>query len=80
VTIQWSHPTQREDGKYLELNEIGGYEIRVRNSGSTSFTSYTIAGNATTSYSLNNYLSTMSVEIAVYDTQGVYSEFVSITN
>lgn len=29
VTVEWSHPNERENGAYLELSEIGGYEIRV---------------------------------------------------
>src|SRR5690606_21524289 len=28
--LSWSHPTQRENGEYLELDEIGGYELRYR--------------------------------------------------
>jgi hypothetical protein len=80
ATIRWSHPTQRENGDYLELDEIGGYEIRVRPSGTAVYTYYPIVGNQTTSYPLNNYLSTMTVEIAVYDTQGLYSQFVTVSN
>lgn len=80
VTIQWSHPTQRENGDYLELNEIAGYEIRVRPANSSTFSSYPISGNQTTSYVLNNYVATMIVEIAVYDTEGLYSEFVAVNN
>jgi uncharacterized protein YcfL len=80
VTIQWSHPIERENGSYLELNEIGGYEIRVVNRQTSAYTSHLIAGNSTTQYTLNNYQTTMSIEIAVYDTQGLYSEFVPVTN
>lgn len=80
VTIQWSHPTQRENGAFLELSEIGGYDIRVRPANSTSFSSYPIPGNQTTSYVLNNYSNTMIVEIAVYDTDGIYSQFVTVSN
>lgn len=80
VTIQWSHPAERENGNYLELNEIGGYEIRIFDPRISNYTSIQIPGNSTTSYTLANYLSTMTIEIAVYDTQGLYSEFVSVTN
>jgi hypothetical protein len=78
VTVQWSHPTQRENGSYLELSEIGGYEIRVRTTGSSSYTTYKINGNSTTSYTLPAYSSNMTVEIAVFDTTGVYSSFVTV--
>ena len=78
VTIQWSHPTQRENGAYLELHEIGGYEIRVRTSGNSSYTTYRITGNTTTSYTLPAYNSDTSVEIAVFDTAGIYSSFIVV--
>lgn len=80
VTIQWVHPTQRENGDYLELDEIGGYEIRVRPANSSSYTYHTITGNQTTNYVLGNYTSTMTIEIAVYDAEGLYSQFVPVSN
>jgi hypothetical protein len=80
VTIQWAHPNERENGTYLELDEIGGYEIRVFNPATAAYKYYPIAGNSTNSYTLSNYLTNMTIEIAVYDTQGLYSEFVSVTN
>jgi hypothetical protein len=79
VTIQWSHPTERENEDYLMPEEIGGYEIRVR-TGNGTYTYYPIEGNQTTSYVLSNYTSNMIVEIAVYDTDGLYSEFVTVSN
>jgi hypothetical protein len=80
VTIQWSHPTEREDGSYLTLDEIGGYEIRTKAASASFYTRYTITGNNTTNYLLNSYLTGMSVEIAVYDTKGLYSTFVTVSN
>lgn len=80
VTIQWSHPNQRENGDFLELNEIGGYEIRTRPLNSAVYSYFTIQGNQTTSYVLNNYVSTTTVEIAVFDNKGLYSQFVTVSN
>jgi hypothetical protein len=79
VTIQWNHPTERENESFFELDQIGGYEIRVRSSNSSSYSYYNISGNQTTSYVLNNYLNTMTIEIAVYDKQGLYSQFVTVS-
>lgn len=80
VTLQWAHPQLRENGDYLELSEIGGYEIRVFNPTTSNYTSFQVAGNSTNSYVIKNYLSNMTIEIAVYDTQGLYSQFVPVTN
>jgi hypothetical protein len=80
ATIQWSHPTQRANGDFLELSEIGGYEIRVRPTSNSSYIYYNISGNQTTNYVLTNYVSTMTVEIAVFDSNGLYSEFVTVSN
>ena len=80
MTIEWSHPTERENGTYLELSEIGGYEIRVYDSRTAQFTYYDIKGNSTTRYGLSNYATTMAIEIAVYDITGLYSEYVPVTN
>lgn len=80
ITIQWSHPSERENGSYLELDEIGGYEIRVFNPQTSAYISHLIAGNSTTQYTLNNYQTIMTIEIAVYDVQGLYSEFIPVTN
>jgi hypothetical protein len=80
VTLEWSHPTERENGTYLELSEIGGYEIRVYDSRTAQFTYYDIKGNSTTRYGVSNYTTTMTIEIAVYDTTGLYSEYVPVTN
>lgn len=80
MTIQWTHPIERENDDYLDLNEIGGYEIRVRSADSSSFISHPVPGNQTTRYVLSNYANTMVVEIAVYDTDGIYSQFVTVGN
>src|SRR5690606_39921384 len=36
--LQWQHPTHRANGEYLELQEIGGYELRHKRSGSSRVT------------------------------------------
>jgi hypothetical protein len=77
--LQWSHPTQRENGQYLELAEIGGYEIRYRLNSLGNYISVTVNGNSTREFALGSIPSNSDFQIAVYDTQGLYSEFVGIT-
>lgn len=75
--ITWSHPTARENGVYLELDEIGGYEIRYRNTADGDYTYVTLTGNETTEY-IPPIIEGAEFEIAVFDTQGIYSQFVKV--
>ena len=68
----------REDGSYLELEAIGGYEIRYKPIGSYNYTSFKILGNRTTQYTIPNYTISSNVEIAIFDIYGIYSAFVPI--
>lgn len=77
--LTWSHPTERENGEYLELDEIGGYELRYRENSLKPFTNVIIRGSDTTSYDLDKLRANYDFEIAVFDAQGLYSEFVTIT-
>lgn len=76
--LQWSHPTQRENGQFLSLNEIGGYEIRYRPNSLGNFTYINLPGSQSTQYGIGSLPSNYDFQIAVYDTQGLYSDFVSI--
>ena len=81
ATIQWSHPTARENGSYLNLDEIGGYQIRFKNinANDASYTYISIPGNLLTKYTLPmTVIKNIKFEIAVYDNKGLYSEFVPI--
>jgi hypothetical protein len=78
ATIQWSHPTARENGTYLTIDEIGGYEIRYKALRDTLYTHVSIPGNGVTKYQFPLSIIGLQFEIAVYDKQGLYSEFVPI--
>lgn len=80
VTISWNHPSQRENGVFLELNEIGGYEIRYRKPTDTSFTYITLTGNLTTEYTFVGETKDLEFEIAVFDNRGVHSRFAKISH
>lgn len=78
VNLTWDIPNQREDGSFLELYEIGGYELRHKPSGSTTFISRVIANATTRNFTLTASRSDI-FEIAAYDRNGLYSKFVKIT-
>lgn len=77
-TYTWSHPTSRKNGAYLELDEIGGYEIRFKPSLNNDFIYLTLEGNETTSFSSDLIPTNSIVEIAIYDINGLYSDFIGI--
>ena len=76
--ITWNHPNQRENGQFLELYEIGGYEIRYRKLTDSRYTYIVINSNKITEYTHADATDT-EFEIAVFDTNGVYSRFVKVT-
>ncbi len=79
TSITWSHPSQRENGSFLELNEIGGYEIRYRKSTDAQYTRVTLNGNRTNEYIYIGDASGMEFEIAVFDNSGNYSRFIKVS-
>lgn len=78
VKLTWQHPQQRQNGRYLELSEIQGYELRYRPDSLSAYTVIAIPGNATTTYTSRSLPSNWDFEIAVYDNKGLYSEFVAL--
>lgn len=78
LTLMWSNPTSRENGEYLELDEIGGYEIRYKKVTDSVYTTVVINNNDTNSYSMSQPSGSYEYEIATFDTTGLYSNFVSI--
>jgi hypothetical protein len=81
VIISWSHPSHRENGLFLALDEIGGYEIRYRKPAATSYKYITLKGNSATEYTFTDEEDgqDLEFEIAVFDTDGLYSQFVKVT-
>lgn len=78
VTLYWSAPMQRENGTDLTTNELGGYEIRYRQVGDTEYQSVVI-NDATVDQHYFDGLPDGDYEfqIAAFDTEGLYSEFVT---
>lgn len=80
VKIVWTHPKTRENGEFLSLDEISGYEIRYRKPDDKYFTYFSISGNRTTEFSYTSDFTSAEFEIAVVDSDGRYSRFVSVSN
>lgn len=78
--FKWTAPTARANGDILKVEDLGGYEIRYKKVGDTKYTyitsgigpwdnSFTLSGLANGSYIF---------EIAAFDKNGLYSDFVNI--
>jgi len=78
VLMKWSVPSKRENGAQLEVEEIGGYELRYKPSNGSEYTTVVITGGYVDSYYFNHLEGDLEFEIAAYDTNGLYSRFVPI--
>lgn len=78
VTLYWSAPSQRLNGDYLSDTDIGGYEIRYKQATEASYQNILIDDASIDQYSIIDLpnADTYTFEVAVFDSDGVYSEFV----
>lgn len=79
MILEWTTPDQRENGNYLELSEIGGYEIRYQQGHDGERQSIIVEDGYATSYELDLEEGAYEFSIAVFDVNGLYSQFVPIT-
>lgn len=77
LTLEWTPPNARENGQYLELSEIGGYEIRYRRANESRYQTVTIEPEATR-HTFTDLQGEYEFEVAAFDTDGLYSNFVTI--
>jgi hypothetical protein len=79
MQINWSAPTQRENGLALTLAEIGGYEIRYKLKAATVYNSVYLPNGAQQTFTLTAMpAGDYDIQIAAVDTDGLYSTFVAI--
>jgi hypothetical protein len=78
VSLYWQAPTQRANGVKMELSDIGGYEIRYKHIKDNSYSTIVIRGNAQSNFVISNVPvpENYVFEVAVFDTNGIYSDFV----
>ncbi|UTA47356.1 hypothetical protein L1F30_14480 [Simiduia sp. 21SJ11W-1] len=74
----WQLPTLRENGTPLLTQEIGGFEIRYRKLATPDFT-YLVVEGTQHSYTFDNLYGEFVFQIAAYDNNGLYSQFVPLT-
>lgn len=77
VTLYWSAPLERVNGDAMSANDIGGYEIRYRLRNESAYATVALSASVnqwsiTTATHSDNYI----FEVAVFDTDGIYSDFV----
>lgn len=80
VEISWTAPKKRENGDYLDISDIGGYEIRYKKTSDSTYTYITINDAFEDRYSFAYLVGNYVFQIAAFDKNGVYSSFVDIRN
>jgi len=83
IRVNWTPPTQRENGTPLAISELCCYDIRARDTNNNVVWETSVSPGSTTSYiftlptalqkSINRF------EIAAADTNGLYSEWATLT-
>lgn len=78
LTLYWSAPVERLNGEPMDFTDIGGYEIRYRAMNSDNYTNIVIDNPAVEQYSFDalTNVNDLVFEVAVFDANGIYSEFV----
>lgn len=78
VMLYWETPQERSNGDPLPLDELGGYEIRYRQSADNRFTVLLVRDNSADQYLLKNIKNPDSaiIEVAAFDHEGIYSNWV----
>ncbi|HEY0892523.1 MAG TPA: fibronectin type III domain-containing protein [Cellvibrio sp.] len=79
VEIYWTAPDQRENGDFLDISEIGGYELRYKRREDDHYTRIIINDNYANFYSLSILQDEYEFQIAVFDVKGLYSIFAEVT-
>ena len=76
ANLSWDIPSYRENGDTLFLSEIAGYEIVYRPTSVNTYTVITVQDNNTSSHKINNLpAGNYEFMIAVFDTDGLYSDY-----
>jgi hypothetical protein len=78
VGLSWTPPDKRENGVYLDVADLGGYEIRYKKTTDTKYTYISINDPWTNTYNFEWLEGSYVFQIAAFDKNGVYSPFVDI--
>lgn len=80
VNMSWTAPKARQDGTTLDITEIAGYEIRYKLANSASFTYISINDAWTNTYNFAWLEGNYVFQIAAFDKNGLYSDFVNVVS
>lgn len=78
VQVYWNPPKQRENGDFLDITEIGGYELRYKRKTDSRYTTIIINDGYLDVYYFDNLQGDYEFQIAAFDITGLYSAFVNI--
>ncbi|HEX7764260.1 MAG TPA: fibronectin type III domain-containing protein [Cellvibrio sp.] len=78
VSLKWLQPTHRENGELMAPTDIGGYQIRYYSAEKQAWVIETIANPNTNMIILTGTSTGDTYEIATFDTEGLYSRFISL--
>jgi hypothetical protein len=78
MLLKWDVPRFREDGSYLDISELGGYELRYRKYDDDHFTYVSINDPWKNYYQFRNLEGEYIVQVAAFDRNGLYSKFVPV--
>ena len=78
VTLYWSAPLERVNGDSMAGTEIGGYEIRYKKPADAAYQNVLISEAGVDQHSFLDLsdADAYSFEVAVFDSDGIYSDFV----
>lgn len=79
LSVEWRIPNKRENGDYIELYEIGGYELRHIPLGSSTYSNTIITNATTTRFIIPASTLKDTYEVAAFDVNGLYSRFIKLT-
>lgn len=78
VAMSWIAPNLREDGRILDITELGGYELRYKLLADPEFIYISINDPWTNSYNFSWLEGNYVFQIAAFDRDGLYSDFVNV--
>lgn len=78
VILKWDVPRYREDGSYLDITELGGYELRYKRADDNHFTYVSINDPWKNYYQFRNLQGDYVIQVAAFDRNGLYSKFVPL--
>ncbi len=79
ATITWDIPVSRENGDYLQISELNGYKVLVRDTANNAEYFVMITDPTITQWDFVELTSgTWEFSIASIDTQGIYSSYSSV--